>query len=250
MNKRVLTLTLIVVCFLITDSVYAQFTKKKKWKAGINRTSISVSYDYSTKTLSSETVTTADTNVSESSSGSVSGTEIWGEWLTFGGYFGLELDLGLSPGTRNFTLKTTGKDGEDTKIGDVEESVLAVYAFGFNIYFADHKEPGFKPYISYMMGTYSVTHSYTNGGERDDDEADPLTGFPSSGSSTKSISATIMKAGIDWIRADVGFRLQYLSITGSAESDSLPKTTITDAQKQEEEVQLSSGFGLGIFVSF
>lgn len=246
------TFTFTVCAFLVlifsAGSAQAQLAKSKKWKIGLNRLSSGVSYTYETR-YKDEADETTYTSLSKKSSGTISNTEFMVEYI-FAGLLGVELNFNLTPGIRNFSF-----DIENEKVGDIVEEVKSGALYGANLYFTDHTSPGFKIFVGLLTGTFQVTHTYSNGGDRpatlESAEADTkASNFKANQASSKTIPVQILKGGIDWIKDTVGFRFQLAAIQASETktSSSLPKTSLS--QKQTETVTLSGGLTLGIFGHF
>lgn len=228
----------------IVGTVYGQESGGKNWKIGLNRFTGSVAYEYATEGKTTEADTVVSDPITASSTGSTSTTDFMVEYILFG-QMGIEIDTNLTPGTRSFTFT----DDHDTKIGDVVESLSNSGLYGLNMYFMDHNSGGVKPFLGLLTGNFTVTHAYSNGGDRSDDEEDTLSEYKASQTSTIVIPAQVFKAGIDWIFDTVVLRLQYISILGEVNTSSALGATDLD-EKQEETVTLSGGYGLGIFGHF
>lgn len=242
---RFITITLVFLTLGFT-SINAQFVKQKKWKIGLNRFNSGVNYVYETQRKDAEDSEAATKNIKKSSSGSISATDFMIEYIV-GGRFGLELDFNLTPGIRNFTF--TENAGGNTKIGDIVETIKSSALYGANFYFNDHSSDGLKYYLGLLTGSFTATHTYSNGGDRDDDQEDTLTSFKSSMNSVKQVPAQIIKFGIDWILESVGFRFQLLTIQAETKTtQELGKTGLD--QKQSETITLSGGATIGVFAHF
>lgn len=246
--RRLITVMITMTLILAVNTAYAQFQKQKKWKVGLNRFNAGISYKYDTDRYDTSSSTTAETEASENSAGTIAATTVMMERI-FLGLFGVELDIGITSGRRNYTFETTSKDDEKTKIGDIVETTKPTYLYGANWYFKDHSSPGWKIFFGVLTGVFSVTHEYSNGGERDDDEDDTLTAFRSTQTSSKNVPVQVLKLGVDWIRESVGIRFEYLMIDGIYQtSAALPKTR--NSQNQHETVTLTGGLSLGVFAHF
>ncbi len=238
----------IAVALVLVPNAYAQLAKQKKWKIGLNRLTTGVTYKYETEYLENQADTTTS-EISKSSSGDVSNTELMIEYI-FAGRFGLEFNLNLTPGIRNYSFETNNE-----KIGDIVESVQSGFLFGSNLYFSDHSADGFKFFAGLLTGSFTVTHVYSNGGDRpasltSEQEALLADNFKSSQTSSKTVPVQIIKLGMDWIRESVGFRAQFITVQASetVTSSTLGKTE--QNEKQTETVTLSGGLALGIFSHF
>ena len=238
-------LVVLLSLFLCSGVVQAK-KKSKNLKLGLNRFNTAVSYRYETQRFADEDAETAEEPVIATNSGSISATDLMFEWIAFG-LVGVEVDVGTTSGRQNFTFVTPSKEDEDTKIGDIVETVQTQVLTGINMYFGDHEYPGFKPFFGVLTGSYLVVHEFSNGGERDDDQYDDLVGFRNSQSSTITVPAQVLKIGVDWLLENVGMRFQFLSITAEATSSGLPDTRISPSQKQHETVNLSGGFSIAVF---
>ncbi len=245
MRAFLLTITIVLLGVSIA---HAQLQKQKKWKIGLNRFSSGVTYKYETNFRENVSDTTF-TKISKNSSGNISNTEFMVEYIFFG-LMGLEINFNLTPGIRNFTFETPNE-----KIGDIVEEVKSSALYGVNFYFSDHTSPGFKFFAGILTGSFLVTHTYSNGGDRPatlttEEEALLADNFKSSQTSNITVPVQIIKGGMDWIREAVGFRFQVSAIQGSETktSSALNKTKLSE--KQTETVTLSGGATLGIFGHF
>ena len=243
---RAFALTILIVLLWVTTT-QAQLQKQKKWKVGLNRLTSGVTYKYQTKTK----LNASDTNfssLSKNSAGSIANTEFMLEYIFFG-LFGLEINVNLTPGIRNFSFNTNNE-----KVGDVVEEVKSSVLYGSNFYFSDHTSPGFKFFAGILTGDFLVTHTYSNGGDR------PVTvstetaallaeNFKSSQTSNITVPVQIFKLGLDWIREAVGFRFQVVGISAETKTSSgLGRNKV--GQKQTETITLSGGGNIGIFAHF
>ncbi|MBF0237077.1 MAG: hypothetical protein HQM12_05165 [SAR324 cluster bacterium] len=234
---------LLMGLLLLTGTAYGA-KKTKNMKLGLNRFNSDINYLYETQRFADETSETAEEPVMETYTGTMIATDLMFEWIMFG-VVGFEVDIGTTPSRQNFTFLTRSLDDQDTKIGDVVQTVQTGVLSGLNMYFGNHESGGWKPFFGVLTGTYLSTQAFSNGGERDDDQYDTLTGFRSNQSSTITIPAQVLKIGVDWILENVGMRFQFLSITAEATSSSLPTTR--NNQVQHEAVSLTGGFSIAVF---
>ncbi|MBF0287985.1 MAG: hypothetical protein HQM14_09215 [SAR324 cluster bacterium] len=239
---------MIIIALFGMSTAHAQLQKQKKWKVGLNRFSSGVNYKYEAN-FKENVSDTAYTKISKTSAGNIANTEFMLEYIFFG-LMGLEVNFNLTPGVRNFSFNTTNE-----KIGDIVEEVKSGALYGVNFYFSDHTSPGFKFFAGILTGSFLVTHTFSNGGDRPatlttDQEALLADNFKAAQTSTITVPVQILKGGMDWIREAVGFRFQVSAIQASETktSSGLGKTSL--AQKQTETVSLSGGATLGIFGHF
>jgi len=246
-TKKTLLLFLALL-FVASGSAQAQFSKKKKWKIGINRFMATSQYTYDSERKSSDTGS-IDTAITASDSGQFAATTIMGEYLFFG-LLGVEVDFGITPGQRNFSFSTTSKGGSETKIGDVVEKIRPLYLYGANWYFKDHESNGWKMLLGVQTGAFTAEHQYTDGGARSDDTLDDWTGFQSSQTSTIEIPVQIIKLGVDWIRENNGIRFEFLQITGEVQNKTELGRINSSVQQQYETIVLGGGPSIGVFAHF
>lgn len=236
------TTILLTVLMFLALNVQAQLRQKNiNWKFGLTRLNGSINYKYETQRMASTTAETISEDVSKSTSGSIATTDFMLEYV-YRGHFGIEYSSSLSPSVRDFRLT----DQNETRIGDVVEKVKNTGLYGVNFYLNDHTSGGIKFFFGVLTGQFSVEHSFTNGGDRDDDTSDTTSLYRDTQKSTLVVQAQVAKLGFDYIRETVGFRLQLLAITAMRETTSgLGETGLQ--QKQNEIVTINGGVHFGVF---
>lgn len=138
--------------------------------------------------------------VSGSESGSMSGTDVFIEYILFG-RFGVEASTTLSRPRRSFELN----DGTATLMSEVEDR-HRTSLFGLNVYLNDHAKGGLKYYFGLATGETRVTRNLGGSGT--------LSAF--NGTYQDTVPVETLKLGVDWILEKAGIRVQYISMTGSA----------------------------------
>lgn len=241
------SILILILFFSSVLQLHAQSKKHRPWKFGLHRFGTAMSYKYETK-FKDATADTEFTSVSRDSAGSIYNTELMAEYIFFK-MIGLEINLNLSPGQRNFAFET-----DNEQIGNIVEEVKSVGLLGMNFYFGEHTE-GLNYYLGFMTGSFTVTHSFTDGGDRPANlttaEIDlKAQNFNTSQSSSIAVPVRLIKIGLDWVLERVGFNVYYA--TNQADEivthGGLGETKLD--QRQTETVALTGGLTFGIFVNF
>jgi len=191
---------------------------------GVDQPTIKIGLNHQIVTGASYTLEDTAGTTSVSNSDTMTGTELFLEWLIFN-RVGLELGASVTPLERTYELESGG-----TTVSEVTESAQLI-VFGANLYLNRRTSRGFQYLIGVGGGTLTVSHEFKNGSLGNQ-------------SSSLTLPVTFIKVGVDYLIRGGGARLQFSSFTGSARD-------IDEISGYKQTLDYNLGIlGLGVFIFF
>ncbi len=164
------------------------------------------------------------TTTKESNTNSVSGAELFVEWLA-SDHFGLEIASTVAPLQRSYQL------GSGTPVSDNVNESATFTTIGANLYFTRAKRKGFQYLVGVATGTMQVKHEFEGG-------------TLGKVSSTNSFPINTVKLGVEWVTEMAGVRLQYVATSGST-------SNTTQLTNVKQTVNYTGGMAvLGVYAFF
>lgn len=189
-------LLLLCLSLFIVSQAYAQ-------RRGGKGPTIKTGLFYSMHSGSSVKVIETTGSTSESYSNTLTGTQIYGEYILMG-RFGIGLKYGqLLRESDTFNLTISGTTNTYRAKETVTTTLLEV-----KTYFKDHSGPGIKPHLGvtgFPLGTYSSSISL---------DITPAGGSTSTESPSVSVPVVGLSGGVDWILDFAGVRGEIVYMTG------------------------------------